>query len=481
MPPDDDNSIEDATEEEAEQEQTEEGLRVRVERNDPCACTVTIEADADYLSERYQNDLSALQSEVTLPGFRRGRAPVGLVERRMGGTLKKDLVRSVLSEGYERAVEENDLKVVAEIDSPDLDELEWEPGQPLSFELKCEVMPEVEMDEGVYKGLAVTVPAFEMTDEMVQQEMRRFAERFATQEEVEPENVDWDDRVEGELHVPEVDWSGAVAFHPRDERIGPFKTEGIKAALMGARAGDRLELTGECAEEVDEALEELAPLAGRKVDIEFTFQRVLRRHVPEPDDELAREIGFESAAGIESMMRERLEDALADRKKQVTRDIVVGALVDRMECEMPPSLVDRAAREAEVRRLVQLLRAGLPRDQAEQMAAEDTLEGRETIVRRLKADYLLEKVAERERIIIIESEVDAQIRRFASAQGWREERARAYMEQRDMMRPLREDMRRDVTIEMLIESAQIAEIPAQEFERKFQQSEPGEGTEERDD
>ncbi len=235
-----------ASEEEAASAEAEEkGATATVERTSPCECVIRIEATAEYLEKRYQEELESVHDEVTLPGFRRGKAPVGLVERRMGKSLRSDVVSSVISESYDEAVEENDLNVVNQVEAPDLDELEWEPGQPIQVAFRCEVLPQVELAEDVYKGLEVEAPALVLTDELLGQEKERFAQQFATWEEVKGKGVDWDDFVEAQASLAEGDWSDKVQFYPRSEQIGPFNAEAVKTALAEAKAGDEVEMEAE--------------------------------------------------------------------------------------------------------------------------------------------------------------------------------------------------------------------------------------------
>ncbi len=88
------------------------------------------------------------------------------------------------------------------------------------------------------------------------------------------------------------------------------------------------------------------------------------------------------------------------------------------------------------------------------------------VTRRLKASYVLRKVAEKERILVTESEVQEQVRAFASRQGWREERANSYMEERGMLRSLRDDMRESKTLDFLAENAEVEEISPEEFSKR---------------
>ena len=454
----------------AQETAAKEGPATSVERTGPCERVIRIEADADYLRDRYQRELETLRAEVKLPGFRRGRAPAGLVERRMGSTVRSDLISSVVAEAYDKAVDESDLTVVAQKEAPDLEHCAWEPGQPAEFEFKCEVLPQVEVEEKDYKGLEVEVPALQVTAELLQQEMERFAQQFATWEEVSGPGIDWDDYVEAEVSVPEANWTETIGFYPRSERIGPFTAEGIKAALVGARAGEDVEVEGETTPAQVGRRPQLEPLAGQKVRLRLALKQVTRRRVPELDDELARKVGLSSAKEFEPLVRERLEKALVERKAEIARTLLVDRLLENRPCDLPPSLIERAAEEEQVRRLVRMLRMGVARQEAERLSAERAAQTRDSVERALKAAYLLRKVAEKERIVVTESEVDGQVRSFASRQGWREERAREYLEGRGMVRALRDDMRESKTVDFLVQQGRVSEIPAEEFARRHRRT-----------
>ncbi|MFO7958500.1 MAG: trigger factor [Candidatus Brocadiia bacterium] len=450
-----------------EPEEAEEGVQVTVERQSPCACVIRVEADADYLRERYQDELSSLQEEVKLPGFRRGKAPIGLVERRMGGSLRDDLVASVLGDAYDDAVSEHDLNVVAEPEMPDLEEVDWEPGQPLEFEFRCEVMPEVELEEDQYKDLEIELPRMEADDELIEGEMQRFASRFATWEEVTEAGIDWDDYVEAEVSLVDDDWSETIGFYPRAEEVGPFGVEGVKGALIGAKAGDEVEL--DAVVDADEVVEYdgLEPMAGQNVRLKLKIDSVMRHNVPELDDELAQKIGLESVEEVRDMVVDRLEDALNEQREELEEEMLRRKLVEAVEVPLPDSLVQRASERQQGRQFVRLLRSGVPRDEAERRAAEEADRTREAVEFSLRSSFLLRKIAEKERILVTESEVDSQVRAFAGRQGWREEKAREYLEERGMLRTMRNDMRESKTLEFLKENAEIKEMAPEEFSEKY--------------
>ena len=256
---------------EEEKPQEPQSVRTTVTHGDDCRCTLEIEADADYLQKDYEERLSSLQSRISLPGFRRGKAPRALVERKVAEPVKSEMLASVLQDAYEKAVRDGDLQVVAELEPHDIESMEWEPGQPAKFKVVCEVLPKLELDKKDYEGLDVEVPALEVDSDMVQEQMDRFAARFGSVEKVEGAGIDIKDRVVCDLSVAREGqgepWVKEVDFSPGGERVGPFVVEGLKGSVLGAKTGDVRKLTGTCTER-EAAPEGLEHLAGRQVPIE---------------------------------------------------------------------------------------------------------------------------------------------------------------------------------------------------------------------
>jgi len=461
-----DESEETTTETAPEEPKADERLQVTVERTGPCECLIRIEAEAAYLQERYDEELQSLAQKATLPGFRQGKAPIGLVEGRLGASLRRDVIATVVSEAYDKAVEEHELAVVEQDEAPDLEKEDWAPGKPLAVEFRCQVMPTIELEEDQYKGLKVEAPQLELTEEMIERELERFAVRFASWEEVTEAGIDRDDYVEAEVALAGEDWVETIGFQPRDERIGPFSVAGLKGALLGAKAGDQAELEGEVLADGLDDWKGLEGLEGKGVSLSVKVQKVVRRRVPELDDELAKKIGMDSAEEIRSMVRNGLEESLQKQKEQLKRDLVVQRFVEGFDFELPQALLDRASKEQQRKLFLKMIRAGVSQEEAERRVSHQEEQNRETIQKALRSALALRELAKKETIYVTESEVDGQIRAFASRQGWREDRARTYLEQQGYVKSLRDDMRESKTVDLLLEHAEVSEIPLEEYERK---------------
>ena len=464
------------TTETAEKEETaeEQGLQTTVTREDECRCVITVEADADFLEKRYDEELTEIKSQVTLPGFRQGKAPRGLVEKRLGSSVKTEVLSSVMSESYEQAVVENDLHVVAELEAPDPDEFEWEVGQPAQFSFTCEVLPSIELDEEDYKDLEIEVPDLELDEEMIQDEMENFAQRFADMREIEDSGIDREDQVtctvsvlpDGEDEDPV--WTDEMACRPADKRVGPFEVEGLIGGLEGCKKGDSVTLGAKYSPQTDEdVIEELQDRENPKVQIEVTVSAIYREVVPEIDEEFTEEYGLPSPDEIEESIRENLEQQVQQQKDSIREEMLMDALLEKVDFKLPDTLVDRATQEQQRRVMLNALQRGQSMDQAQQMAAQSAGRSREMAVRNLKTSYLMSEISEQERIYVTESEVREQVRSLASRRGWDYEQAEQYLEQNDMMDSMRSNMRENKVMEFLLENAEIREIPPEEWEERY--------------
>jgi len=457
-------------------EQTEAGPEVTVERTGPCTCEIKIVADAEFLQERYVEELSKTQSEIALPGFRRGRAPKKLVEKRMSGALCTDLITGIVRKACSEAIEDEDMYVVGGADGPDPDDIDWRPGQPYEFTVQCEMMPELELARDDYIGLPVEVPVYAVTDDMLDGEKAQFMQRFATAEDVESDVTSGDlVRVSASLEDPE--FKAELALMLGYGTIGPFTyEEGAADVVLGAAIGDTVTLQAKVAEDVnaesDESgeFDELAGSEGQRVELQLEIIGILRRVIPELDAAFAERLGFDSVAEVESTLTERIQQSADKATQDAQRDVILGALLTKVECEMPDGLVTKATQDEQMRRLVRMLRSGVPRAEAEQAAMREVHGTREAVRRRLQSTFILRKIAETEKILVTESDVDEQIRVFASEQGWQPDRARRYLEERGLVRSMRDDMREEATLNLLIEKAEITEVTPEEFRAKFAQS-----------
>ncbi len=131
----------------AEGEEEEYNHEVKIEDAGPARKKLTITIPADEIDEKIDSSFTTLASEAVLPGFRRGRAPRKLIEKRFGGSVKTETRNQIVADAYSRAVEKNKIKTVGDPEADQLKYLQIEAGKALTFTVEVEVAPEFDLPE----------------------------------------------------------------------------------------------------------------------------------------------------------------------------------------------------------------------------------------------------------------------------------------------------------------------------------------------
>lgn len=481
MAGDDQTETEDVTAEEEETTAEEGGIQTTVHEEGPCRRVIEIEADADYLEERYSDKLDEFSSRVELPGFRPGKAPQELVEKKYGSRLKNQVLSGVLSEGYDEAVEEADLDIVGEpaVDTP-VEEYDWSVGQPATFRIECEVLPEVELEEDDYKGLEIEVPRMEVTTDMVRDGMKNYAQQFASREEVTESGIDREDDVECEVRVtadegPAAGWSETYEFTPSEARIGPFAVDGLAGSMTGVETGEEVELTAAYDPAEGEQIDELEEMDDEEIPLEVEVRAIYREQVPEINEEFTEKFDLPSPGEIQEMVRESLEERMESQQENMKNERAREALAEAVDFDLPDSLVEQAA-ERERRRLVmRMLQQGRPVQEAQAMADRMNQQSREMAETNLKSSYLLREIADQERLYVTESELAERMQAIGNRQGWDSRTTEKYFDEDDRRSNLRDNMREEKALEFVVENANVREVDQSELEERAEQNEtPGE-------
>ncbi len=444
-------------------EEVEKNMNYSIEYETLCRVKLTIEPDSEELEKDYKEQLGTYKENAQVPGFRPGKAPEFMVERRFGDAIKEQVLYLATADIYKDAVKEEDITVINELDTPDFENYDWEPGQPAKFEYRFEVIPSVDLDEGVYKGLEIEVPKDEVPEDLMEMAMNQFSSRYAEWEALGDDvEIDRKDSVEvvAKLVSPEIEGGlpeNGFSFSPEQDAVGPFVAEGLNGAVVGAKVGDTVEIDAHVADEQeDEKWRELAE--AEEVKLELTINEAYRLNIPEIDDDLAEKLGLDSADEIREMVETRVKQDLERQRNEHMRQAVLEKLNESIDVELPDSLIRDAAQDMREREALRLWRSeGVDLDEARQSVGEDESFD-ESAANTLKAEFVISKIADKERIYVTESELDEQIRAFAASRGLDEQKARRLLEKRDMFDTWRRDLKREKTVSMLLDNAQINEV-----------------------
>ncbi|ENH95770.1 trigger factor [Gracilibacillus halophilus YIM-C55.5] len=375
---------------------------------------LTIEVDADKFDEALDEAFKKVVKQVEVPGFRKGKMPRGLFEKRFGvESLYQDAVDLILPTEYTNAVDETGIEPV---DQPEVDIEQIEKGKNLIFTAKVTVKPEVTL--GDYKGLEVEEEDTTVTDEDVEEELKQQQEQQAelvVKEEGEIEEgdtavIDFEGFVDGEAFE-----GGQAENHSLEIGSGSF-IPGFEEQLVGKKAGEETEVDITFPEEYH-----AEHLAGKDATFKVKIHEVKGKELPELDDEFAKDVDdeVETLDELKDKTKKRLEDQKQTDAENNKRESLIDQATENTEVDIPDAMVDseldRMLQEFEQRLQMQ----GMTLDMYYQFSGQDENalkeQMREDAGKRVKTNLVLEAIASEESIEVTDEDVDQELENMASA------------------------------------------------------------------
>jgi trigger factor len=419
-------------------------VKVTAENLPDCQVQLNIEVEPERVQKSFNASYRQMANSVSVPGFRRGKAPRVLMERYVGGDIvRRDSFDRLANEVFLEAVEQAG---VSPIFRPEFSyDPDYETGSPMTISTTIEVEPKVEL--GDYEGIRLPPVAVGVTDEQVDESLERLRESYSKFEPL--------DREAKENDFVRFDLKGTVGqvtrlFGPQGESLVQTgegravydeknhlhqlqKTErdefapGFYAELIGMKAGSskRFQLSLPADHEDKE-------LASKAIDFEVNLHEVGERTLPELDDEFATQFpSVESLEELREQIREGSQARMEAEARESYRNSLVDALIETSVVEVPPSMVERQV-DRDVDSFKEALRSrGQSYDKylSDSQRTDDDVrnDARERSTHTLKSSLALESLADAENLVVSEDEVDAEIKQQASRYP---ERLREYFEDR---------------------------------------------------
>lgn len=412
---------------------------------------LTVEVDAEKVNEGLDEAFKKVVKKVQIPGFRKGKIPRSLFEKRFGvESLYADALDILLPEAYAKAVEETGIEPV---DRPEIDVEQIEKGKSLIFTAKVTVKPEVTL--GQYKGLEVEKLDDTVTDEDVEQELKRLQERHAelvVKEEGTVENgdtvvIDFEGFVDGGPFE-----GGKAENYSLVVGSGTF-IPGFEEQLIGMAAGEEKDIEVTFPEEYH-----AEQLAGKPAVFKIKLHEIKTKQLPALDDEFAKDVDeeVETLDALKEKIKERLTNEKKEEAEAALRDAVVQKATENAQMDIPEVMVknetDRMIREFEQRLQMQ----GLNLDLYYQFSGQDEAALREQMKeeaeKRVRVTLTLEAIVKAENIDVTEEEVEKELQEMASLYNLSVDQLKELLGTLD---GLKEDLKMRKAIDFLVENSKV--------------------------
>lgn len=415
-----------------------------------CKREIELEIPAENVLKATEQVARDIARVARVPGFRPGKAPVTLIRRRFADDIQGEVVQSLVPEFLEKALDERKLVPVTR---PEVDKVEFKEGEPLRFRAVFEVMPEFEL--GDYKNLEVQVEAVEIGDAQVDKAIEEMRERAATFVPVEGRAAKDGDYALIKLMGTPVGGGEPVRADSTLCHIGAEETlESFTENLRGALPGETKRFESRYPDSFPDP-----KLAGKTYDYSVEVLGVKKKKLPELTDEFAKdaagEEGVSAVAELRQKTREKLDAAKEQRQAAQAREKILDVLVKRHDFPVPEALVEHQM-DVRLERVVRSLAAQGVDPRAVNVDWVSLRRGqRERAVDDVKAEVLLDRIADAEKIEATDEDLEKEIATLAERSGESATALRARLTKQGALDRMKSKLRSDKTIESLYRTARI--------------------------
>lgn len=384
-------------------------MSLQVEKLENSMAKLTIEVSAEELEKAIQDAYQKNKNKISIPGFRKGKAPRKMIEQMYGKEIfYEDAANSLIPDAYEKAYDECTEEIVS---SPKIDVVQLEAGKPFIFTAEVALKPEVTL--GQYKGIKVDKADLEVTEEEITAEIDKEREKNSR-------TVEITDRTVKDGDIATIDFEGfvdGVAFEGGKGEDYPLTIgshafiPGFEEELIGAEIGRETEVNVTFPE--DYQAEELA---GKAAVFKCTVKKLQEKQLPELDEDFVGEISEKSDTVEE--YKEEIRKKLADRKeseaKAAKEDAVIDAIIADAKMDIPEAMIETQQRQA-VQEYAQRMQAqGISMEQYMQFTGMTNgmlLEQvKPQVLRRIQSRLVLEAVVSAEGITATEEEIEEELK-----------------------------------------------------------------------
>lgn len=416
---------------------------------------ISIEIPETRIQSKLAEQFDELQSVATLPGFRAGKAPRSLLEKRFAGDVKNQVRDQLLRESYQQAITKNDLKVIGEPEFDEKEEFKLPDSGALKFSFSVEITPAITLPD--LATLEVKKPVITVSDEHVQQALQNLREQQGQLVPVEDRGVQAKDYVTADVTIKlgdEVVGSQSDAsVVVRPGVIGGIEVKDLDKQLEGAKVDETKTIKATAADN-----HPAEKIRGQEVSIEVKVKDIKALELAEIDDAFLESLGFDDQQQLLDELRVQMVERIDNDVKVAMHNQVRNFLIKNLNVEVPAKLSSRQEARIVNRRANELMMRGMQPGQIQANLDKLTAGAAEQAKNELKLFFTLAKIAEENQIEVDESEVNGQIAYMAMMQNERPEKLKQQMAKSGQLSDLWLSLRERKALDKLLESAKIENV-----------------------
>ena len=425
-------------------------MRVQIERLDTTQVRLDIEVPPEDVNAALTETYESLRTQVSIPGFRKGRVPVAILKSRFPDYVNSEAVRYLVAPAYEDAIYREKLNPLSQpIFTPTLDELQVKENEPLTFSATVDIRPNIDLPR--YDELVTDKNPVDVPREDVDAYITRLQAQSATYEPLDTE------RPVEEKDCVRVDWECLINQERVDAEsrqdvdielgIGALN-EKLEQALIGMQIGETKSV------DIDFPQEHPTPdLAGKSAQYNITLHAITQKHLPPLDDEFAKDLGYENYSQLYGLIWNNLVEEETTLHVDKQKAELLAQLIEKIDIAIPEPLVDQYVQQTLQNVKQQLANEHrTPEDAGINM---DTLpdELRRDVIQQTKQSWIFDTIAEAEGIRVSDDELEYEVRRAAEQQNRDAQKYADLLKSSNRLEELRGQLQHEKIYQFLIHQA----------------------------
>lgn len=427
-------------------------MNIEIEEVGSCKKLLKIEIPKEKIEDEWQKQLNEVSRMANLPGFRKGKAPKKLLEKKFSDKIIEEVKRAVVSESYQQALEGNKLSPIG---NPNVGDINLELGKPLKFEVTLEVLPTFELGE--YKGMQLKKKPVSVTDEDIDKALNAISRQKAQLAVVDKGKVEDGDYIICDCEVGikgEIIWNDEeLEVMVSGSSVANINVPDLKTNLVGAKSGDKLTMDVELGDNFS-----VEQHRNKPARMEISIKEIKRPVSPDINDGLAKQVGYDTLGELREFLSKRLE---VEKKNQVEGEMheqIYSKLIEMADFDLPGDMIAHQSSERLQRYQMELMNKGTPLEEMEKNIDDLKNASEESVVKDFKMSLVIDRIAEKEKIFVTENDVNQRINGLAGMYGIEPAAMKKQLEKINGMPNLRHQLKEHKTLNFLVKEATIEEV-----------------------
>jgi len=430
-------------------------MKVTIEDAGGCRKTLHIDAPAEAVASGYSEVVGTYRKAARLPGFRKGKAPTDLVEKRFAEEIREDARKALVPQMYQQALEQEGIEPEAVVS---VDDVVFAKETGITFKVTVDMAPEFKLPK--YRKISVKESPVEVLDEEVGRAFDHVLKQHARFEDVTGRPVQDGDLVQVDYRG-ECEGKPVKDLDPKCEGLGeggdfwlPIGSQeflpGFTEGLTGTELGQTVQIDVHFPED-----HSVTAVAGKEVAYTVAVKGIRGQALPELDEEFLKRFEVDSEDALREKIRSDLLETAQEREKSRQKDEIAQYLLKKNDFKLPQAVVDQETQATARSMLERMARSGATREQLREQQQAVLNAAAQESTDRVKLSYILGKIAAEENIAAEEEEIDTRIRTLAAMYRMTPAQLRSDLEERDGLDELAKSIRDSKTLDFLHENAKI--------------------------